>query len=110
MKKIIRITIFVIAAATTVVFIAHSAGHTTENKEELQPRKVETVVVTPTKYRQVIFGASKLSDKEESKLSFKTGGIIKRIYVSEGQPVRKGQVLAELALDEIQAQAQQAGS
>jgi RND family efflux transporter MFP subunit len=109
MKKIIRITLFVIAAATTVVFIAHSAGHTTENKEELQPRKVETVVVTPTKYRQVIFGAGKLSDKEESKLSFKTGGIIKRIYVSEGQSVRKGQVLAELALDEIQAQAQQAG-
>lgn len=109
MKKIVRITLFIIAVATTVVYIAHSAGHTTDNNENLQPKKVETVVVTPTKYRQVIFGSGKLAAKEESKLSFKTGGIIKRIYVSEGQSVRKGQVLAELALDEIQAQTQQAG-
>lgn len=108
MKKIIRITLFVIAVATTAVLIAHSAGQEADNAEDLTPTKVETIVATPSQYRQVIFGSGKLSAKEESKLSFKTGGIIKRIYVSEGQSVRKGQVLAELALDEIQAQTQQA--
>ena len=42
------------------------------------------------------------------KTSFKTGGIIKKVYVSEGQRVRKGQLLAELDLQEIRAQTQQA--
>jgi multidrug efflux system membrane fusion protein len=108
MKNIIRITLFIAFVATTVGLIAHSAGNNTDNAHELQPKKVETITVTPTKHRHTVFGSGKLSAEEESRLSFKTGGIIKRIYVSEGQTVRRGQVLAELALDEIQAQTQQA--
>lgn len=45
---------------------------------------------------------------EEARLSFKTGGIIEKIYVKEGQNVRKGQLLATLNLTEINAQVQQA--
>ena len=45
---------------------------------------------------------------KEARLSFKTGGIIEKIYVKEGQNVRKGQLLATLNLTEINAQVQQA--
>jgi RND family efflux transporter MFP subunit len=49
-----------------------------------------------------------LASETESRLSFKTGGVIQRIYVDEGQRVRKGQLLATLNLTEINAQVAQA--
>ncbi len=45
---------------------------------------------------------------DEVNLSFKTGGVIDRILVKEGDAVRKGQLLAVLKLAEIDAQVQQA--
>ena len=36
--------------------------------------------------------------RDEMRLSFKTGGIIRRITVQEGQSVKQGQLLAELEL------------
>ncbi len=49
-----------------------------------------------------------LSSKAEMKLSFKNGGIIEKIFVDEGQTVKKGQVLAKLDLSEIEAHLNQA--
>lgn len=46
--------------------------------------------------------------QDEVGLSFKTGGIIRSIPVKEGIRVRQGQVLAELELDEVSAQFEQA--
>jgi multidrug efflux system membrane fusion protein len=46
--------------------------------------------------------------REEMKLSFKTGGIVARIFVREGDKVRKGDLLASLDLLEINANADQA--
>ena len=48
-----------------------------------------------------------LSTQDETRLSFKTGGVIDRIYVSEGDKVRKGQLLATIKSTEISAQVQQ---
>jgi multidrug efflux system membrane fusion protein len=45
---------------------------------------------------------------EELKLSFKTGGIVGKIFVREGDRVRKGDILASLDLLEINANAEQA--
>jgi RND family efflux transporter MFP subunit len=45
---------------------------------------------------------------DETYLSFKTGGIVKSIIVNEGDRVTKGEVLAVLELNEIQAQVSQA--
>ena len=42
------------------------------------------------------------------KLSFKTGGIVGKIFVREGDRVRKGDLLASLDLLEINANADQA--
>lgn len=51
-----------------------------------------------------------LISTEEMKLSFKTGGIVLKIYVDEGDRVKKGDVLATLNLSEINAQVSLAGS
>ena len=50
----------------------------------------------------------KIAAAKEMQLSFKTGGFIARIHVREGERVQRGQLLAELALDEIEAQTAQA--
>jgi RND family efflux transporter MFP subunit len=71
-------------------------------------RPVETTTAIPITYEHEVFASGRLSSSEEARLSFKTGGIIKKIYVREGQQVRNGQLLAELELDEIRAQSQQA--
>jgi RND family efflux transporter MFP subunit len=48
-----------------------------------------------------------LSTEDEARLSFKVGGVIERIYVREGERIRKGQLLASLKATEISAQVQQ---
>jgi RND family efflux transporter MFP subunit len=48
-----------------------------------------------------------VATKDEMRLSFKVGGVIRGIYVEEGQIVRKGQRLAEIELAEIDAQVAQ---
>ena len=49
-----------------------------------------------------------LATENEAKLSFKTGGVIDRIYVKEGEFVKKGQLLASLNTTQIDAQIDQA--
>lgn len=70
-------------------------------------------VVQVTKAEQIsvsseIYAIGRLASKQESKLSFKTGGMIKQINVREGQNVSVGTVLATLDMEEINAQVQQA--
>lgn len=45
---------------------------------------------------------------EEARPAFKTGGVIKRVFVEEGEKVFKGQLMATLNLTEINAQVRQA--
>ena len=70
------------------------------NVKILEAQKVST--------RVPVICSGKLSAKSEAKLSFKIGGIIDRIFVSEGSSVSKGQLLARLNLSEIQAKVDQA--
>lgn len=49
-----------------------------------------------------------LANEDEIRLSFKVGGVIRRLSVSEGQQVRKGQKLAEIEQAEVDAQVEQA--
>ncbi len=77
------------------------------------PKKVIPVTVADVHSEHVsipIYGSGMLYAKKQIRLSFKTGGIIQTLAVKEGQNVKKGQVLAQLDLDEIQAQVQQAQS
>lgn len=49
-----------------------------------------------------------LANKDEFRLSFKVGGVIRAISVNEGERVRRGQKLAEIEQTEIEAQVEQA--
>ncbi len=69
---------------------------------------VKTVKVVNEYIMPVIETSGKVQSENEMKLSFKTGGLIKTIYVQEGDAVKAGQVLAELDLSEISAQVNQA--
>jgi RND family efflux transporter MFP subunit len=74
--------------------------------EEILPvqiAKIETKILSDE-----INSSGVLSSKSEIKLAFKTGGLIKKIYVQEGQYVKAGQILAELDLSEINASVGQA--
>jgi membrane fusion protein, multidrug efflux system len=46
--------------------------------------------------------------KDEMRLSFKMGGVVRRIHVQEGDTVKRGQRLAEIELTEVDAQVEQA--
>ncbi len=49
-----------------------------------------------------------LVNEDEIRLSFKVTGVIRRLSVTEGEQVRKGQKLAEIEQAEIDAQVEQA--
>jgi len=55
----------------------------------------------------VINASGLLSTENEARLSFKISGIIEKIFVKEGDRVKKGQLLATLKSAEIGAQVQQ---
>jgi len=69
---------------------------------------VKTIRIKDTAIVFPIRTAGKLASKSESKLSFKTGGIIQTIMIDEGQSVRKDQLLAQLNLEEIKSRVNQA--
>ena len=88
---------------TILALLIHiSCQNSTEN--EVRESNEIPVRVTRSIRQKVAFPirtSGILSSKKEMKLSFKTGGIIDRIYVDEGQQVSKGQLLASLNLSEI---------
>jgi RND family efflux transporter MFP subunit len=49
-----------------------------------------------------------LANRDEIRLAFKVGGVIKRLAVSEGELVHRGQKLAEIEQTEVNAQVEQA--
>ncbi|MGW8314501.1 MAG: efflux RND transporter periplasmic adaptor subunit [Bacteroidales bacterium] len=59
-------------------------------------------------YKVPVRATGLLGTQIEMKLSFKTGGIIRKISVNEGDAVKRGTVLAELDLSEVKAQVKQA--
>jgi RND family efflux transporter MFP subunit len=80
------------------------------------PKKHSTDEVIPVKIvklkKELVQKAVNVSGifttDDETYLSFKTGGIVKSIFVNEGDKVKKDQILATLELNEIQAQVSQA--
>jgi membrane fusion protein, multidrug efflux system len=89
-------------------------------------KKPKTEVQTPTKQDEAeivavklnnvqkknivheIVGTGMLMSKAEARLAFKTGGVISKIYIKEGDNVKAGQLLATLDLTEINSQVAQA--
>jgi RND family efflux transporter MFP subunit len=92
-----------------LIFLAAScgtrAGHETIH-EDIIP--VTTISLQQESMQQAINTSGQFTTDDEANLSFKTSGIINRIFVKEGDAVKKGQLLATLNLTEINATAEQA--
>ena len=77
---------------------------------------VETPAATPVRVAAATNGPAApsirtnglLANKDEIRLAFKVGGVIRKLTVSEGERVRKGQRLAEIEQTEVNAQVEQA--
>ncbi len=79
-------------------------------KETVTPETVK-VRMAPVEQRDIslpVRASGIVATSEEIRLSFKTGGIVARTYVKEGDPVKQGQLLAVLNLSEINSQVNQA--
>ena len=105
MKKIV-ITILIPVTLAATLWMCSSQAKEVEVKTAMDESAVavKLVKVKEGTYSLPITTSGLISTEIESRLSFKTGGIISRIYVTEGQAVSAGQVLATLDLTEINAQ------
>lgn len=102
--------LYVVFIIFLLVFIS---GNCKSKKEEQVKTDVIPVKTAAVKYRQLaipVFTSGKLYPKTMIKLSFKTGGIIDKLYADEGDAVKKGQLLAALDLSEIDARFNQANN
>lgn len=102
--NMIRPVYFITLAS--MIFCACRPGKPDVREEQIQ--NVRTAPIERKKISMPVHSAGILASSEEIKLSFKTGGIISRINVSEGDRVKKGQILASLDLSEISSAVNQA--
>jgi RND family efflux transporter MFP subunit len=111
MKAIIVKATFIILLIIYTLSL-FSCGTKSEQSEttaiEKKPVPVKTSSVVRKQMALPIRAQGVLASAEESKLSFKTGGIVRTIYVKEGQYVRKNQILAQLDLSEVNSRVERA--
>lgn len=111
MKKII-ITVSIPVLLAVVLFMCTRSGSPTETSDaSVSEEGAVAVRVTDVKegeFSMPVVSSGLITTGTESRLSFKTGGIVTSILVEEGESVRKGQLLATLDQTEIDAQASQA--
>lgn len=105
--KYVVLMVFTLLAA--VYFYVGCSGNQKAVKAE-DPVPVKKAPVVQKELSVPVHTSGRLALKAQAKLSFKTGGIIKKIYVDEGQSVKKGQLLAKLDLAEVGAMVKQAGN
>ncbi len=106
MKSFMRsFHLLLIASAAFLMVKCGEGSQAAAPAEEAIAVKVQPV--TSSAYAPVLNYPGTIASKTEARPSFKTGGIIARIFVKEGDRVSKGQLLATLDLTEINAQVQQ---
>lgn len=98
----------IILLLTAAIISCSKAKSEKEEPQEKTKMAVRTALVSKQTFHETVSSSGMLTSKSEIKLAFKTGGVIKKSYVNEGQYVKAGQLLAELDLSEIEAQVNQA--
>ena len=96
-----------------VAICLFSCGQSEQETDEIRkPTNGVITVKTATAKKESIDLSIKaigqVTSDSEAKPAFKTGGVIARMFVEEGDFVKKGQLLASLDLTEINARVQQA--
>ncbi len=102
MKKIVFLLPIILLTAACQSEKKTESAEPTEERIPVELRQVQTQkVADPVYLSGLVF------NEKEARLSFKTGGVIQRVYVDEGDRVAAGQLLATLDLTEIGAQVSQ---
>ena len=104
-----KTTIYIALLASAALTMA--SCNPTEEKQHIANR-LDTIPVTllelnPINQDATIEATGIFTTEDETPLSFKNGGVIARIFVKEGDPIRKGQLLATTQETEIDAKAGQ---
>ncbi len=107
-KLSVSIILCAISALCFLTCVKDSAKKETTASTDFSVNYVKTATVTAYNEHADIQVLGIIQSDREAKPSFKTGGVIRQTNVREGDMVHKGQVLATLEMDEINAQVQQA--
>ncbi len=95
--------------ATTIVISCGKKKHSESgNGFSAETIAVKTAPVKSNDAPAVITATGLITTANEARYAFKIGGVVEKIYVSEGQFFKRGQLLATLKLTEINAQLSQA--
>jgi RND family efflux transporter MFP subunit len=100
----------IIVASTVAVLLLSGCGKQPENttpQKFVEAIPVKVIFLSQAEVTGSVHSSGQFTTDDETMFSFKTGGIIDRIYVKEGDKVRKGQLLATLDLTEISSQVNQ---
>lgn len=98
----LKIIIFIL------ILLATACKNSQPADEQNDLLKVKTRVAEESIYQHIIHTSGKIYPREELRLSFMTGGIIRQLPIQEGEKVLEGQLLAKLDLQEINAKVEQA--
>lgn len=107
MNKLFSIP-FALLLLASLIFLASCSENKAQSAIQEDIVVVKTQPVTFTDHAASLEYSGMLASTSETKLSFKIGGVISKIYIKEGEHVSKGQLLATLDPTEINAQVQQA--
>ncbi len=99
-----------ILALSLWIIQACSSSEGKQNETTVNPNEIAVKVMTleKTDISSHVQASGQFTTDDETFLAFKTGGVIEKIFVKEGDAVRAGQILATLNLIEINAQVSQA--
>lgn len=98
----------IISVATILLAIAGCKPEEQKNPVTDNAINIRVLPVEKTEYKIPVRTTGILGTATQMKLSFKTGGILRQLYIKEGESVNSGQVLAILDLSEIEAHVNQA--
>lgn len=98
-----------ITIAVLTPFIGMTAcGSRSAGVAATEPTRVSVVIATTGPATAALHFHGTIASRDEMRLGFKVGGVIKRVAVEAGDSVRRGQLLAEIELTEVSAQVAQA--
>ncbi len=106
--KTILTTVTAVVALTVLVVACKQKEKQVSSVADVTEIPVKLFAAQSQVITEPVIAPGFISSATEARLSFKTGGVIERIYVEEGQSVRKGQLLASINLTEINATVEQA--
>jgi RND family efflux transporter MFP subunit len=100
--------LLIIISAWFVQACSESSGKTNKKLAAGETIPVKIMKLQKQNIQTPIHASGQFTTDDETNLSFKTGGVIEKIFVKEGDRVKAGQLLARLNLTEINAQVSQA--